>query len=69
MLIYTEGEQWKTHRRMFYRQFSHSAAPIHWPTQRKEAHALIRRILHSPQDLIEHLRQYALSNNYIYNLV
>lgn len=51
------GEQWKIHRRMFHRQFQQSVAPIHWPIQRKEAHALLRRLLDSPDDLIEHLRQ------------
>ncbi|KAG6809378.1 hypothetical protein H0H92_000479 [Tricholoma furcatifolium] len=55
------GERWKAHRRMFHRQFQQSVAPVHWPIQRKEAHALLRRILHSPQELIEHFRHNAAS--------
>ncbi|KAG6840387.1 hypothetical protein C0991_007048, partial [Blastosporella zonata] len=54
-------ERWKAHRRMFHRQFQQSVAPVHWPIQRKEAHALLRRLLYSPQDLIEHLRHNAAS--------
>ncbi|KAF5381630.1 hypothetical protein D9615_005548 [Tricholomella constricta] len=55
------GERWKAHRRMFHRQFQQSVAPAHWPVQRKEAHALLRRILDSPDDLIDHLRHNAAS--------
>ncbi|KAG6918792.1 hypothetical protein DXG01_011544 [Tephrocybe rancida] len=46
---------------MFHRQFQQSAASVHWPIQRDEAHALLRRLLHSPKDLIEHLRHNAAS--------
>lgn len=60
------GEKWKVHRRMFHRQFQQSAIPTHWPVQRTEAHALLRRVLHSPQDLIKHLRHNAAS--FIMNL-
>jgi hypothetical protein len=52
-----EGKEWKIHRRMFYRQFQQSIVHIHWPVQRTEAHSLLRRVLHSPQDLIKHFRQ------------
>ncbi|KAF8066895.1 cytochrome P450 [Lyophyllum atratum] len=55
------GERWKAHRRMFHRQFQQSVAPVHWPVQRKEAHALMRRLLDSPGDLIEHLRHNSAS--------
>ncbi|KAG5722656.1 O-methylsterigmatocystin oxidoreductase [Termitomyces sp. T112] len=55
------GERWKAHRRMFHRQFQQSVAPIHWPTQCKEAHALLRSLLESPEELIEHLRHNAAS--------
>lgn len=51
------GERWKAHRRMFHRQFQQSVAPVHWPTQRKEVHTLLRSLLQSPEELIEHLRQ------------
>ncbi|PFH49608.1 hypothetical protein AMATHDRAFT_76109 [Amanita thiersii Skay4041] len=55
------GEKWKTHRKMFHQQFQQSVAPIHWPTQTREAHVLIRSLLYSPQDLINHLRHNAAS--------
>ncbi|KDR70119.1 hypothetical protein GALMADRAFT_254949 [Galerina marginata CBS 339.88] len=50
------GDRWRQHRRMFHRQFQQSVAPTHWPTQRREAHALLRRLLHSPDNLNYHLR-------------
>ncbi|KAH7890379.1 cytochrome P450 [Phlebopus sp. FC_14] len=55
------GERWKKHRKMFERQFRPAVAPTYWPIQRKEAHSLLRNILESPQDLIEHLRHNAAS--------
>ncbi|KAG6819914.1 hypothetical protein H0H93_007448 [Arthromyces matolae] len=55
------GDRWKAHRRMFHRQFQQSNAPVYWETQRKDAHALLRSLLDSPQDLIEHLRHNAAS--------
>lgn len=54
------GNRWKTHRRMFHNQFQQSVAPIYWPLQLQEAHDLIRRLLESPQNLIDHLRQSVL---------
>ncbi|KAF8154806.1 cytochrome P450 [Crassisporium funariophilum] len=34
-------------------------APTYWPVQRREAHALLRRLLHTPNDLVSHLRHNA----------
>ncbi|KIM43420.1 hypothetical protein M413DRAFT_18002 [Hebeloma cylindrosporum] len=51
--------RWKKHRRMFHRQFQQSVAPIYLPVQRREAHALLRRLLHSPENLDYHLRHNA----------
>jgi len=51
------GSRWKKHRRMFHRQFQQSVAPIYWPIQKREAHTLLRRLLHSPENLDYHLRQ------------
>ncbi|KAF4610328.1 hypothetical protein D9613_010451 [Agrocybe pediades] len=53
------GERWRKHRRMFHRQFQQSVAPTHWPIQRREAHALLRNLLHSPENLDYHLRHNA----------
>ncbi|KAI3616408.1 cytochrome p450 [Moniliophthora roreri] len=37
-------------------QFQSSVISAFWPTQLKEAHKLIRRMLHHPDDLVNHLR-------------
>ncbi|KAE9389422.1 cytochrome P450 [Gymnopus androsaceus JB14] len=50
------GPRWKMHRTMFHRQFQSSVVSAFWPTQLKEAHKLIRRMLSHPEDLINHLR-------------
>ncbi|KAJ3769540.1 cytochrome P450 [Lentinula raphanica] len=50
------GPDWKRHRAMFHRQFQPSGVSAFWPTQSKEAHKLLLRILHEPGDLINHLR-------------
>ncbi|KAF8908212.1 cytochrome P450 [Gymnopilus junonius] len=53
------GERWKKHRRVFHRQFQQAIAPAYWSIQRREAHALLRRLLHSPENLDYHLRHNA----------
>ncbi|THV02863.1 cytochrome P450 [Dendrothele bispora CBS 962.96] len=50
------GPRWKTHRTMFHRQFQSSVVSSFWPTQLKEAHKLLRKMLRKPNDLINHLR-------------
>ncbi|KAF5366998.1 hypothetical protein D9758_003981 [Tetrapyrgos nigripes] len=50
------GPRWKAHRTMFHRQFQSSVVSSFRPTQLKEVHKLIRRMLHEPEDLINHLR-------------
>ncbi|KIK63931.1 hypothetical protein GYMLUDRAFT_161793 [Collybiopsis luxurians FD-317 M1] len=50
------GPRWKMHRTMFHRQFQSSVVSGFWPIQLKEAHKLVRRMLHAPEDLINHLR-------------
>ncbi|KAJ4484986.1 cytochrome P450 [Lentinula edodes] len=50
------GPRWKMHRTMFHRQFHSSVVSNFWPIQLKEAHKLIRRILHEPEALLEHLK-------------
>lgn len=54
---YSKGERWKKHRRVFHRQFQQAVAPTYWPIQRREAHALLRRLLQFPENLDYHLRQ------------
>ncbi|KAF8178464.1 cytochrome P450 [Pholiota molesta] len=53
------GDQWKRLRRMFHSQFQPSIAPRYWDIQKKEAHALLRRLLESPENLDHHLRHNA----------
>ncbi|KIJ60731.1 hypothetical protein HYDPIDRAFT_98167 [Hydnomerulius pinastri MD-312] len=64
------GDRWKKHRKMFERQFRPAVAPTYWPLQRKEVHTLLRNILDSPDELIEHLRHNAASviMNVIYGI-
>ncbi|KAH0828605.1 cytochrome P450 [Lanmaoa asiatica] len=64
------GERWKKHRKMFERQFRPAVAPTYWPLQRKEAHTLLRNLLDSQENLIEHLRQNsaAVIMNVIYGI-
>ncbi|KIJ96361.1 hypothetical protein K443DRAFT_10697 [Laccaria amethystina LaAM-08-1] len=53
------GYRWRSHRRMFHQYFQQSVAHTHWPVQKREVHALLRRLLDSPQNLINHLRHNA----------
>ncbi|EDR06195.1 uncharacterized protein LACBIDRAFT_236602, partial [Laccaria bicolor S238N-H82] len=54
--FFSSGDRWRTHRKMFHQHFQQSVAHTHWPVQRREVHALLRRLLNSPQNLINHLR-------------
>lgn len=51
------GDRWRAHRKVFHRQFQASAVPVFWPIQRRETHALLRRLLDTPHAFVEHLRQ------------
>ncbi|KAF8181626.1 cytochrome P450 [Pholiota molesta] len=53
------GDQWRKLRRMFHSQFQQSVATKYWDIQRKQAHALLRRLLDSPENLDYHLRHNA----------
>ncbi|KIY50214.1 cytochrome P450 [Fistulina hepatica ATCC 64428] len=55
------GEKYKKHRRTFHRQFQASAIQVFSQTQTREAHKLIRLMLHSPHNFVEHLRENAAS--------
>ncbi|KAI9456445.1 cytochrome P450 [Boletus coccyginus] len=65
------GERWSKHRKLFEGQFRPLVAPTYWPLQRKEAHTLLRNILDSQENLIEHLRHNsaAVIMNVIYGIV
>ncbi|KAF5391170.1 hypothetical protein D9757_002998 [Collybiopsis confluens] len=64
------GPRWKMHRTMFRHQFQSSVVSGFWPIQLKEAHKLIRNMLHDPEALINHLRFNSASTimNVIYGI-
>ncbi len=51
------GKTWKAHRKMFYSHFQPSAVSKSWPIQRVEAQKLLRRLIDTLEDFMEHLRQ------------
>ncbi|KDQ55433.1 hypothetical protein JAAARDRAFT_37446 [Jaapia argillacea MUCL 33604] len=55
------GDRWKKHRLVFDRQFKSSVAPAYRPIQAAQCHLFLRRLLDSPNDLLEHLRHNAAS--------
>ncbi|KAK0239655.1 cytochrome P450 [Armillaria nabsnona] len=55
------GERWKAHRKIFHAHFQASVVSVYWPIQLKEAHKLLRRLLHEPEELLEHLRHNSAS--------
>lgn len=55
------GERWKAHRKIFHAHFQSSVVSVYWPIQLKEAHKLLRRLLHEPEELLEHLRHNSAS--------
>ncbi|EMD32418.1 hypothetical protein CERSUDRAFT_118759 [Gelatoporia subvermispora B] len=55
------GERWKQHRKLFDRQFRASNVSTFWPIQEDRTRDLLVRLLHSPENVIEHLRHVAAS--------
>ncbi|KAK0211153.1 cytochrome P450 [Desarmillaria ectypa] len=55
------GDRWKAHRKIFHTHFQSSVVSVYWPIQLKEAHKLLRRLLHEPEELLEHLRHNSAS--------
>ncbi|KAJ7731639.1 cytochrome P450 [Mycena metata] len=53
------GARWRTHRRLFNQAFSPTAAKIFHPTEMKAARGLLHRLLHSPANFRQHIRQMA----------
>ncbi|KAF8910745.1 cytochrome P450 [Mucidula mucida] len=55
------GKTWKAHRKMFYSHFQPSAVSKSWPIQRVEAQKLLRRLIDTLEDFMEHLRHNSAS--------
>lgn len=52
------GDRWRTHRRLFHREFQGKNAKRFEPHQTKSTHTLLKRLLESPAAWEGHLRQY-----------
>ncbi|KAJ7676990.1 cytochrome P450 [Mycena polygramma] len=53
------GEHWRKHRQIFHRAFDVAAAKAYHPTERAACHALLRRLLRRPDNIMNHLRHMA----------
>ncbi|KDQ63502.1 hypothetical protein JAAARDRAFT_147890 [Jaapia argillacea MUCL 33604] len=53
------GDWWRKHRKTFHQYFHPNAIVAYRPIQIKETHALLRRLLVSPERFIPHVRQHA----------
>ena len=51
----TKGTVWREQRKLFHSQFQESVAPDYMQLQVKSAQDVARKILASPDDLLEHL--------------
>ncbi|KAJ6607665.1 cytochrome P450 [Mycena sp. CBHHK59/15] len=53
------GDQWRAHRRLFHQELNETAAHRFRPKQLAASHELLRRILHNPDDVMDHFRHFA----------
>ena len=51
------GVRWRKHRRIIHQHFHIDAVHKYLPTQERETHALLRRLLTTPEHFLEHIRQ------------
>jgi cytochrome P450 len=51
------GPWWRRHRRAFHEHFHAGAVHKYLPTQTKETHAFLRRLLVTPENFRHHIRQ------------
>jgi cytochrome P450 len=54
------GEGWRRHRRTFHQYFNKIVVSKYMPIQRREVHAFLRRLLDTPDNFFQHVRQYVL---------
>ncbi|KAK2467643.1 hypothetical protein APHAL10511_000498 [Amanita phalloides] len=50
------GESWRRHRRTFHEYFQLNAVERYRPAEIREAHALLRNLLNTPDNFLRHLR-------------
>ncbi|KAJ7688010.1 cytochrome P450 [Mycena rosella] len=53
------GNRWRMHRRLFHSVFNNEAVQLFRPTELTATHGLLRRILHDPDAVMDHLRHMA----------
>ncbi|KAJ7467799.1 cytochrome P450 [Mycena galericulata] len=53
------GEYWRSHRRLFHRELHATAAQAFQPRERAATHGVLRKLLDTPDDFMDHLRQMA----------
>ena len=51
------GEKWKKCRKPFQEHFRATEIYKHMPTQRREIHTFLRRLLSTPEDFVHHIHQ------------
>lgn len=53
------GERWRLHRRFFHQTFRLEAIPGFLPLQHRKGCQLLRQLLDTPEQLMEHVFEYA----------
>jgi len=51
------GQWWWRHRRAFHEHFRLNVVKKYQPVQAREVHALLSRLLESPENFMHHIRQ------------
>ena len=51
------GSEWRRVRKEFYAHFNPEAARQYRPLEDEAAHALLRNLLDTPEDFLQHIRQ------------
>ena len=51
------GALWRRHRKTFHQHFDIDTLSKYMPIQRREVHALLRRLLDTPENFLHHIRQ------------
>lgn len=54
LMVY--GDRWRIHRKAFHDVFRPEAAMHFRPIQLRSMHALLRKLVESPEDFVTHLR-------------
>ncbi|KAJ7618782.1 cytochrome P450 [Roridomyces roridus] len=56
LVLLKYGDRWRTQRRLFNEHLNINASHNFRPQQRTAAHSLLRRLLHTPNDFLQHVR-------------